>query len=142
MCGISCLQSKWTPALFPDYRAPKRSGWTIAELPDGVPDDLRRAWTLRRPRSNRNGHEAVEEALIFLNNNRVTLTNELRHAIENQADFEWCGYEPQRCRHRAKVNAAGAPRAADVTISIVRVAVSPQRATTVVQQGKRKCCGG
>lgn len=141
MCGINCLQSKWTPAIFPEYRAPKRAGWTIAELPDGIPDQFRRAWTIRKPRSNRNGHEAVEEALIFLNINHVTLTNAIRHSIENQADFEWCGYEPQRCRHRAQVNKAGAPRTPDVEIKIVRVD-APVRKATVKPNAKPRCCGG
>lgn len=142
MCGINCLQSKWTPAIFPEYRAPKRAGWTIAELPDGIPDQFRRGWTLRKPRSNRNGHEAVEEALIFLHNNHVTLTSDIRHSIENQADYEWCGYEPQRCRHRAKVNAAGAPRAPDVVIAIVKVQQTPKKAVAKASSGKAKCCGG
>lgn len=144
MCGIPCLTSRWTPALFPEYRAPKRNGWTIANLPEEIPDELRRAWTLRRLRNNRNGHDAVEEALIFLHNNHVELTNEIRSLMENQADFEWCGFEPNRCRHRAKANAAGVQRApVEVKMKVHASAPAVPAVQRVPRQpSKPKCCGG
>jgi len=111
-------------------------------MPEGLPDPLRMAWSIRKQRVNRNGHEAVEEMLILLKNNNVEITKEVRSLIENRADFEWCGFEPQRCRHRVKLNAPSPMKAAvQIVVKAVKQVVKP-KSTPQPSKGRGGCCGG
>lgn len=135
------MQTKWKPAFIPEYRPP-RGGWTIRTMPEIFPENLRQLWEVRTKASNRNGNDAVVEMLTMLQRNGVTVTMEIRKEIETQALNEWCDAEPSRCRKRATVSKAGAPRpVADVQVKIVGVHVTTTRPRAVASSPRRKCCG-
>lgn len=109
MCAIElCMQSRWKPALTPDWRPPNGNGWNIEEIPMqiDVADNVRKAWAIRRRKPNKNGAWAVNEMAIFLHANGVAVPKEIRSLIEAQADFEWCGREPSRCHKKILLSAA------------------------------------
>lgn len=128
----------WKPALRPEWRSP-RGGWVISEIPGDAPDAVKRGWVNRRHRANKNGHQAVQEMVEFLQHNRVQIDKDLLTLIQQQADSEWCGKEPTRCSKTARSNAL-VKQASDADVKTVTRAVSASAG--VVIRRRRKCCGG
>jgi hypothetical protein len=104
MCGIACLEGNFIPKLTQKHRPPKNGGWTISAIPDAaLPDDEDRrnkiiwGWQSRRLVQNANALAAVNEMIQFLRLQDVPITKEIKKAITEAADLEWCRREPDRC---------------------------------------------
>lgn len=142
MCAPAlCMQSKWKPALMPLYRPPGGTGWTIRDMPEAFPENVREAWHARKKRQNQNGHEAVIEMANFATMNGAEVTKELVGMIRAQADNEWCAAEPSRCARKVTVGIASTPRAStpEETAVKVRIVSVSKAAKAPVRRG---CCGG
>lgn len=145
MCAPAvCMQSKWTPAIMPAYRPPKSNGWTIREMPEIFPDQLRAAWRIRPKALNQNGNEAVLEMANFAKMNGADVTREVLGVIRHQADVEWCTAEPSRCaRAGVTTSSASTPRQATAAeIQQARKAHVHMRAPAPARAPTRRCCGG
>lgn len=141
MCGIPCLMDKWQPPLIPTYRPPI-GGWTINMMPAIFPDNLRRLWSERAAKSNRNGHEAVVEMATFLQFNKQTIGPEQVAAIREQAEAEWCAREPSRCPRRSVKLGKASASTSPPEIRIVQATPMPPRQHPVKPRSGCSSCGG
>jgi hypothetical protein len=135
------MGTRWTPQIFPSYRPP-RAGWVIHTMPAFVPEELRRAWTSRKPQSNRNGIAALQEMTDFLRFNKVAVTKEMLVQMQQQADGEWCAAEPSRCPRTA--GTALVRRVAEESTATVSRAVAQSQGFVkkAAPRRRRGCCGG
>lgn len=107
-CGVNCREV-WKPELTRPNRPP-RGGWRLETLPPQVVAQYQFAWEARKKGTVDSAHNAVEETVSFLRTQGVQITTELRTAIQDALNDQYCANDPQRCTKKAKHSPAAVSR--------------------------------